>query len=43
VLMCSYGNEVMNVLPTTAIIYMSWSFIWMSTRWDTPLLKPVEL
>jgi hypothetical protein len=42
-LLCSYGNEVMNVVPTTSIVYISWSLIWLSTRWDTPLLKPVQL
>lgn len=42
-LLCSYGNEVMNVVPTTSIVYISWSLIWLSTRWDIPLLKPVQL
>jgi O-antigen ligase len=42
-LMCSYGNEVMNVVPTISIAYISWSLIWLSTRWDIPLLKPATL
>jgi O-antigen ligase len=38
-LVCSYGNEVMNTMPSSAILYVSWAFIWMSTRWDTPINK----
>lgn len=37
ILLCSYGNEVMNVVPSTTIVCMSWALIWMSTRWDTPV------
>lgn len=43
VLLCSYGNEVMNVLPSTAIVFMSWALIWMSPRWDTPIPKATAL
>lgn len=33
-LVCSYGNEVMNQMPTSMIVYVSWAIIWMSPRWD---------
>ncbi len=42
ILLCSYGNEVMNALPSSAIVYISWALIWMSTRWDTPVPKSIE-
>lgn len=38
-LVCSYGNEVANQMPTSMIIYVSWAFIWLSPRWDTPVAK----
>ncbi|UTA69538.1 O-antigen ligase [Emticicia sp. 21SJ11W-3] len=37
ILLCSYGNEVMNAMPSSAVIYFSWVIIWLSPRWDTPL------
>ena len=42
VLLCSYGNEVMNQMPSSIIVYVSWVFIWLSPRWDTPLPKAVD-
>ncbi|MEO6914226.1 MAG: O-antigen ligase family protein, partial [Chitinophagaceae bacterium] len=36
-LLCSYGNEVMNTVPSSAILFVSWALLWMSTRWDTPI------
>lgn len=42
ILLCSYGNEVMNAMPSFAIVYVSWALIWMSPRWDTPITKTVE-
>ncbi|MDB5275828.1 MAG: hypothetical protein JWR61_783 [Ferruginibacter sp.] len=41
ILLCSYGNEVMNALPSLSIVHMSWALIWMSPRWDTPVPKTV--
>jgi len=41
VLLCSYGNEVMNVVPSVTIVSISWALISMSTRWDTPVKKSV--
>lgn len=38
-LVCSYGNEVMNQVPTMIIVYVSWALIWMSPRWDIPVQK----
>ncbi len=38
-LVCSYGNEVMNQMPTSMIVYVSWALIWLSPRWDTPPKK----
>jgi len=37
ILLCSYGNEVLNQMPSSAIVYISWVFIWLSPRWDSPL------
>ncbi len=36
ILLCSYGNEVLNQMPSSIIVYVSWALIWMSPRWDTP-------
>lgn len=36
ILFCSYGNEVLNQMPSSLILYISWAMIWMSPRWDTP-------
>lgn len=36
-LVCSYGNEVMNALPSSAIVYISWAFVFISPKWDTKL------
>ena len=41
VLLASYGNEVLNSMPTSTIVYVSWAFIWLSPRWDTPLPKTI--
>ena len=42
ILLCSYGNEVLNTMPTSAVVYISWVLIWLSPRWDTPEPKLVE-
>lgn len=36
ILLCSYGNEVLNAMPSSAVVYISWVLIWLSPRWDTP-------
>lgn len=35
ILFCSYGNEVMNLIPSSIVVYLSWVFIYRS-----PLLIP---
>lgn len=39
ILLCSYGNEVLNAMPSSMIVYISWAFIWLSPRWDTPPIQ----
>lgn len=39
ILVCSYGNEVMNNVPSLTIVYVSWALLSMSSRWDIPLPK----
>ncbi|RZJ80912.1 MAG: O-antigen ligase family protein [Flavobacterium sp.] len=34
---CSYGNEIMNVMPSAVILFMSWSFVFISPRLDREL------
>jgi hypothetical protein len=41
-LLCSYGNEVMNTMPSSAILYVSWALIGISTRWDMPINKSMH-
>lgn len=41
ILLCSYGNEVMNQMPSSIIVYVSWVLIWLSPRWDIAEPKPV--
>jgi hypothetical protein len=36
-LVCSYGNEVMNALPSSVIVYISWALVFASPKWDTKL------
>ncbi|MVN76978.1 O-antigen ligase domain-containing protein [Hymenobacter sp. HMF4947] len=33
-LFCSYGNEVINFMPSAIIVYFSWAFVFMSPRFD---------
>ena len=42
ILLCSYGNEVMNAMPSSTIVYISWVLIWLSPRWDTPPPKTIS-
>ncbi len=42
ILLCSYGNEVLNQMPSSIIVYVSWALIWMSPRWDNPKAKTKE-
>ena len=42
ILFCSYGNEVLNQMPSSIIVYTSWVLIWLSPRWDSKELKPIS-
>ncbi|WP_165973231.1 O-antigen ligase [Pedobacter sp. ok626] len=37
ILICSYGNEVINTMPSSIIIYMSWAFIYKMPKFDQEL------
>ncbi|GAB3538496.1 hypothetical protein GCM10027443_33570 [Pontibacter brevis] len=39
ILFCSYGNEVINAMPSAMIVYISWSFIFLGPKLDS---KPEE-
>ncbi|MFM2359177.1 MAG: hypothetical protein RLY16_1170 [Bacteroidota bacterium] len=42
IIVCSYGNEVLNAMPSSCIVYISWGLLSISHRFDTPReLKPV--
>ena len=36
ILVSSYGNEVMNQIPSSMILYLSWVFIFLGPELDTP-------
>lgn len=38
VFFCSYGNEVMNTMPTALILYMSWAFVYLGPRFDKEII-----
>ncbi|MCX2574874.1 O-antigen ligase family protein [Pedobacter sandarakinus] len=35
ILFCSYGNEVINLMPTSIVVYLSWVFIYKSRHFTT--------
>jgi len=39
ILMCSYGNEVINTMPTTIIVYVSIAFIYIMPKLDQELAE----
>lgn len=41
-LFCSYGNEVMNALPSSIIVYISMTLVFMSRPWDSSEFKQVN-
>lgn len=43
IFLCSYGNEIINQMPSLMIVYVSWVLIWLSPRWDSINLKPNNL
>ncbi|GAB3295209.1 O-antigen ligase family protein [Hymenobacter humi] len=42
-LMCSYGNEIMNQVPSSLILYTSWVFVFLGPQLDTPALAPADV
>jgi O-antigen ligase len=42
ILMASYGNEIMNQMPSCMILYVSWVLVFVGPKLDTPVLKPVS-
>ncbi|PWS29224.1 hypothetical protein DHW03_05215 [Pedobacter yonginense] len=34
ILVCSYGNEVINIMPTSIVVYLSWVFIAIAPKLD---------
>ncbi|MCA0366166.1 MAG: O-antigen ligase family protein [Bacteroidetes bacterium] len=41
-LFASYGNEVMNALPSSVIVFISWTLVFISRKWDTPEIKSIQ-
>jgi hypothetical protein len=39
ILFCSYGNEIMNQMPSSMLLYISWVFIFSGPNLDTPSLS----
>ena len=42
ILACSYGNEIMNQMPSAMILYVSWVLIFLGPTMDTSSLQPVS-
>jgi len=39
ILMCSYGNEIMNQMPSSMLLYVSWVLVFLGPSFDTPSSK----
>jgi O-antigen ligase len=39
IIVCSYGNEVINTMPTSIVIYMSWAFLYKMPQLDKEIRK----
>jgi hypothetical protein len=37
---CSYGNEVINFMPSALVVYLSWAFVFLGPRLDAPASEP---
>jgi hypothetical protein len=37
---CSYGNEVINFMPSALVVYLSWAFVFQGPRLDAPAPEP---
>ncbi|GAA4048113.1 O-antigen ligase family protein [Hymenobacter glaciei] len=42
ILMCSYGNEIMNQMPSSIILYTSWVLVFTGPSLDTPALASID-
>lgn len=42
ILFCSYGNEVMNAMPSAMIIYISWCFVFLGPKFDSEIQEEKE-
>ncbi|GAA4346076.1 O-antigen ligase family protein [Hymenobacter saemangeumensis] len=42
ILVCSYGNEIMNQMPSSIILYTSWVFVFLGPSLDTPPAAPAD-
>ena len=42
ILFCSYGNEVINTMPSSIIVYMSWVFIFISPKLDNDIANNIN-
>lgn len=42
VLFCSYGNEIMNQMPSALILYLSWVFVFRGPELDAPYSEKVK-
>lgn len=36
---CSYGNEVINTMPSSIVVYISWVFVFISPKLDRDILE----
>ncbi len=43
ILLASYGNEVMNQMPSGMIVYLSWVFVFMAPRWEAEQQRLIPL
>lgn len=42
ILFCSYGNEVINAMPTSIVVYVSWVFVFIAPKLDRDILGQVQ-
>ncbi|QCR22503.1 O-antigen ligase [Pontibacter sp. SGAir0037] len=42
ILFCSYGNEVINFMPSSIVVYISWVFVYLGPKLDSKV-SPSEL
>ena len=37
IFLCSYGNEVINIMPSSVIVYISWAFVFLGPQLDNQI------